>query len=88
MTFTLRDFHYTAAVQLCVHVRYSECAAVHIQRAVRLSWLVLKIMAVKIGGGGEEPKTERLKVSRFRAMGLTRRWLGQYQDYCTTGPTQ
>ena len=28
------DFHYTTVEQQCVNVRYSECAAVHIQRAV------------------------------------------------------
>ena len=30
-------FPLTAVEQQCVHVRYSECAAVHIQRAVRYS---------------------------------------------------
>ena len=35
VTFTLRDFNKTAAKQQCVHVRYSECAAVNIKGAVK-----------------------------------------------------
>ena len=30
----MNDFHCTGAEQLFEHVRYSECAVVHIQRAV------------------------------------------------------